>query len=147
MAENDNDDNGTGTPDSGDQPPARPDAEGAAPTSVGPVVPPDQPAPAQPVLVTRWRDRAWSFQAMLAVAVATLLIGGIAGAAIVAVADDDDHDVRRGVFLVPGERGDRLPPGWRGPYRFRDGAPWRGKDGPGRPDESTSPTPSPSPSS
>jgi hypothetical protein len=72
--------------------------EAQAPTSVSEaVVPPvvetvavAPPAPARP----RLRDRVWSFRAMLAVAVATLLIGGAGGAAIVA-ATDHGHDRHR----------------------------------------------------
>jgi hypothetical protein len=96
-----------------------------------PVLPPDAPAPApapapQPILKTRWRDRAWSFQAMIAVALATLLIGGIAGGVIVAAAsDDDDHGH---FWMGPGGPGGRMPPGMR-EHRFRDGGPrWQWND-------------------
>lgn len=131
MAENDND---PGASERGEQPTAE----------TSPVLPPDTPAPAQPVLVPRWRDRAWSFRAMLAVALATFLVGGIAGGVIVAATDDDHPDHGRFVIMP----GDRMPPGWRMPHRFRDGGPqWRWNDGQQPPGPGTAPdsTPSPSP--
>lgn len=89
----------------------------------------EQPAP-EPVLKTRWRDRAWSFKAMATVAAASLLLGGIAGGTVVAVADDDrdDRRFRMGPF---DQDGYRIPPGMmrRGPRDFDDDVPpWR--DGP-----------------
>jgi hypothetical protein len=101
--------------------------------------------PAQPVLVTRWRDRAWSFRAMVAVALATLLLGGIAGGTIVAVADDGNDGHSR--FLMgPGGRADRMPPGWRGHRHFQDGGPqWRWNDGPPPPGGDVTPYGQPSP--
>jgi hypothetical protein len=119
-----------------------------------PVLPPDPaaaatPAPAAPVLRTRWRDRAWSFRAMLAVALATLLIGGFAGGTVVALADDgrDHHDHHH--RMGPWGPGDAMPP-WRrdhGPRRFGgDGGPqWRWDDGPRPPGEGTSPFTEPPP--
>jgi len=135
------DDNVSGTPDGGE-----------APTEETAQVPLDAPQPAaQPVLVTRWRDRAWSFRAMIAVALATLLIGGIVGGTIVAVADDGNDGHSR--FLMrPGGRADRMPPGWRHGPRFQDGGPmWRWNDGPQPPDGNVTPyghpaPPTPSPS-
>jgi hypothetical protein len=129
--------------------------DAAMPEDTQPVLPPD-PAPVtqQPVLVTRWRDRAWSFRAMLAVALATLVIGGIAGGTVVAVSgDDDDHGYFR---MGPGGPDGRMPPGM-GQRRFHDGGPkWRwddgSQDGPnmmpyGQPTPPTPPTPStPAPS-
>lgn len=143
MADNDNDPGAPEAPEA----PGTPES-GEAPTAeTSPVIPPDAPAPARPVLVPRWRDRAWSFRAMLAVALATFLVGGLAGGAIVAMADDDHPDHGRFV-IMPGGRGDRMPPGWRMPHRFRDGGPqWRWDDGPQPPGSGTAPdsTPSPSP--
>jgi hypothetical protein len=119
-----------------------------------PVLPPDTTedaaAPAaQPVLKTRWRDRAWSFRALLAVALATLVLGGVAGGAIVA-ASDDDHDGPGRFMMGPGGPGNRLPPGFRGHRRFDDGAPkWRWDEGPEQAPnvtpfgEPSPPTPSP----
>ena len=139
-------------------------AEGSAgddattPEETRPVLPPD-PASAtphatpHPVLVTRWRDRAWSFRAMLAVALATLVIGGIAGGTVVALADDDDEHGH--FWMGPGGPDDGMPPGW-GPRHYRDGGPkWRWDDGtPDGPDmmpyggQPTAPSPlTPSPSS
>jgi len=133
--------------------------------------PATQPAPAGP----RFTDRVWSFRAMLAVALASLVIGGGVGSAIAAVSSDDDHDGRLRVvrFDGPGERG--RGPGERGPRlkempRFQEGP--RFEDVPGVPEDlkefreqmreelkkmrkefqeqredSDSPTPSPSPDS
>jgi hypothetical protein len=120
----------------------------AAPTEpTRPVLPPDSAAAAaapQPVLRQRWRDRAWSFRAMLAVALATLLLGGIVGGIVVAVADDDHDDHPRMGHWGPGMR---VPPGWREPRRFDEGGPrWRWEDGPRQPDSSTAPFEQPSPS-
>lgn len=106
-------------------------------------------APA-PVLKTRWRDRAWSFKAMAAVAAASLLVGGIAGGTVVAVADDDRDDRR--FRMGPFDRdGYRMPPGMmrRGPREFGDDDRPRWQDGPRWEDDSdddgtTPSTPSPS---
>jgi hypothetical protein len=121
----------------------------AAPEPTRPVLPPDPAAepgataPA-PVMKPRWRDRAWSFRAMLAVALATLLLGGIAGGTIVAAADDD-HDQRH-AWMGRGGPADRIPPGWRGPRHFQDGGPrWRWHDGPQPPDGDVTPDGQPSP--
>ncbi len=92
-------------------------SDDAAPTAAQPVIPAE---PAAPVLKTRWRDRAWSFRAMLAVALATLLIGGLAGGTVVAAAGHD-HD-RHGRFMMgPGGPGRGMPPGLRsaGPVQRR----------------------------
>jgi hypothetical protein len=123
--------------------PPDPLAEPAEPTAVAPA----------PILKTRWRDRAWSFRAMLAVALATLVLGGIAGGAIVAASDGGDGHSR---FLIgPGGRMHKVPPGWRGPRRFQDGGPqWRWNDGPPAPPNvqpyqqpgPSAPAPSPLPS-
>jgi hypothetical protein len=116
------------------------------PTVAQPVIP-AEPA-AAPILKTRWRDRAWTFQALLAVALAALLIGGIAGGVIVAAAGDDRDDHGR-VFMGPGGPGNGMPPGWKH-HRFNDGGPqWRWDDGPEAPDltpygQPTPPTPTPS---
>lgn len=63
---------------------------------------------------TRFRDTLWSFKAMLVVALASLLLGGAAGAAIVAIADDDHGDRGHRMFIVDrdgGRQGDRMGPG------------------------------------
>jgi hypothetical protein len=120
------------------------------PEQTRPVLPPDPAAEpvaagvSAPVMKARWRDRAWSFRAMLAVALATLLLGGIAGGTIVAVADDD-HDQRH-AWMGPGGPGKRMPPDWRGPRHFQDGGPgWRWNDGPQPPDGDVTPYGQPSP--
>jgi hypothetical protein len=59
----------------------------AAPVTAAPVATaPVAAAPAGP----RLRDTVWNFRAMLGVAAASLLIGGLGGAGIVALASDDD---------------------------------------------------------
>lgn len=89
------------------------------------------PAGDDPVLRTRWRDRAWSFRAMAGVAAATLLVGGIVGGTVVAVADDDDDD-RRFRMMPWDDDGYRVPPGMmrRGPRDFDDDDRPRWQDGP-----------------
>lgn len=61
------------------------EAVAAAPAPVAPAVP---AAPAAP----RLRDHVFSFRSVIAVGVATLLIGGAGGAALVAVTSDDHDD-------------------------------------------------------
>ena len=142
MAENDD---VRGTPaDDGGTPVEPPDEPGVDRTSTaGRVLPPDPAATSAPVLKTRWRDRAWTFRAMLAVAAASLVIGGITGG-LVGAAVDDDHD--DGYRMGPGGPGMLMPPG----RRNHDGPHWRWRDGPQQPPELTpngSPgTPAPSPS-
>jgi len=58
-------------------PPVTSEQPAAAPQ---PAVPVSQPA-AQP----RWRDRVWSFRAMIAVAVASLIIGGLGGGLVAGI--------------------------------------------------------------
>jgi hypothetical protein len=81
------------------------------------VLPPDQQqaAPKQ-----RFVDRLWSFRALIAVALASVILGGLAGAALASAGDGND---RRG-----------------GPMRFQRGGPmgpprggrqWQWGDGPG----------------
>lgn len=139
MAENDVPD----SPDRGVDPAANaPDQ--AAQTAERPAAGPPG-GDSSPVLKTRWRDRAWSFRAMIAVALASVVIGGLAGGAVVAASgDDNDREQRMG----PWGPGGGMPPGWRerGPRDFRgDGGPrWRWEDGP-REDDPTPQSPSPSP--
>jgi hypothetical protein len=137
MAENDD---VAGTPDD-DPSPAQDAAAADQPTAVGRVLPPDAAAPA-PAARTRWRDRVWSFRAMLAVAAPTLVIGGVTGG-LVGAAVDDGHD--DGYRMGPGGPAMRMPPGWRN----HDGPHWRWRDGP--PPPGLTPyggpsTPAPSPS-
>ena len=103
-----------------------------------------------PVLKARWRDRVWSFRAMLAVALATLVLGGIVGGTIGAVAagGDDDRGLHR---MGPGRVGPGMP-GWRGRGHFQGGGPgFQWNDGPQPPPGGMMtpygpPTPSPTPS-
>jgi len=137
MAENDD---VPGTPEDDARRPVEPAADGTG--TAGRVLPPDT-AGSAPVLKTRWRDRAWTFRAMLAVAAASLVIGGIAGG-LVGAAVDDDHD--EGYRMGPGGPGMRMPPGWGN----QDGPHWRWRDGP-QPPPGLTPyggpsTPAPSPS-
>ncbi|MBW8752058.1 MAG: hypothetical protein JF565_11625 [Propionibacteriales bacterium] len=130
-----------------------PDHDAEATEQTRPVLPPDPAAepvattattgaPA-PVMVPRWRDRVWSFRAMLAVALATLVLGGVVGGAIVAAAGDDNDD--HGRFMGPGGRFERMPPGMRGPRQFHDGGPgWQWKDGPQPPGPDVTPYGAPS---
>ena len=125
-----------------------PDGDAAPTERTRPVLPPDPateaaaaPMAPQPVLKPRWRDRVWSFRAVLAVALATLLIGGIVGGTIVAVADDDRDDHQR---MGPWGPGGQMRPGWREPRRFDDGGPrWRWDDDPDNPMDPQRPSPSP----
>lgn len=144
MADNDDSPDVPETPAGGGQQAAETSAQPE------PVLPPDTAPPAQPVLVPRLRDRVWSFRAVLAVALATFLVGGLAGGAIVGLTRDD-HPDRRGFVIMHGRDG-AMPPGWRMPHRFRDGSPqWRWNDGqppgPGTAPNGTptNPTPSPTP--
>ena len=125
-----------------------PEPEATPTEETRPVLPPEPVAApphatTTPVMKPRWRDRVWTFRAMLAVALATLVLGGVVGGTIVALADDD-HDERGYLRMGPG---DRMPPGWRGPRHFHDGGPgWRWNDGPQPPDGGTTPYGQPSPS-
>jgi hypothetical protein len=118
-----------------------------------PVLPPDpdanptQAIPAQNTVQNqaqntaakqRLRDRLWSFRAVIAVALASVIIGGLGGAALANVSEGDDGTMR---FHRGGPGG---PPGMmnRGPQGRN---PWQGRnDGPGVPPNGpTPPTPSP----
>lgn len=69
-------------PESRPAPPPEPD-----PTHTS-VLPPDQepPEPRQ-----RLQDRLWSFRSVIAVALASVIVGGLGGAALASVAQDDDE--------------------------------------------------------
>ncbi|MDQ4051721.1 MAG: hypothetical protein M3237_03345 [Actinomycetota bacterium] len=61
---------------------------------------PDQPAvtetPAKEAPArTRWRERALGFRGVVAVALATLILGGLGGTAIGMAVSGDDHDRQR----------------------------------------------------
>ncbi|HET6153206.1 MAG TPA: hypothetical protein VFE15_09620 [Marmoricola sp.] len=76
----------------------------------------------------RLRDRVWSFRAMLAVGVATLLIGGAGGAGIVALADGgNDHGPQIGRFAG----GPGGPGGFGGRRGGFGGGEGFGQNGPG----------------
>jgi len=92
MAENDDP-----TPGQGETAaePAEPTMEQTAVTS--------EPAEAEPAQ-QKFTDRVWNFRAMAAVALAALLLGGGAGAAIAAVSHDD-HPDRRGFLRFDGPGG------------------------------------------
>lgn len=107
------------------------------------------PVAAAPVLKTRWRDRAWSFRAMLAVALATFVIGGIGGG-VVGAAAGHEHRHDRFSRMGPGGPGMGMHPGWRRHEgRWNGGGPWWNQ-GPQQPQptpyggpSSSAPTPSP----
>jgi hypothetical protein len=151
MAENDEGPGGTDRPD---VPPESAAGTGApvepTPTTTRPVIPPEAAATpagapaAGPVLKTRWRDRAWSFRAMIAVALASVLVGGVAGGVIVA-ASGDDHE-RDQYRMGPWGPGGQMPPGWRGPRHFKDGGPrWHWDDDDMMPGQPLTPYGQPSP--
>jgi len=126
-----------------DDVPGSPDRDSAPAPEQQPAQQPEQ----QPVLKTRWRDRAWTFRAMLAVALASLVIGGVAGGVIGAVAGSDDRDDH--YRMGPWGPGMQMPPGQRGRGRRDFGGPggpgWRWNDGPQQaPDLTPYGTPSPS---
>jgi hypothetical protein len=78
------------------------------------VLPPDQdPRPPK----QRFADRLWSLRAVIAVALVSVILGGLAGAAI---ANAGDHDDRRGPMRF--QRGGPTGPG---------GGQWQWGDGPG----------------
>jgi hypothetical protein len=111
MAENDDPTPGPGKPTAGPEPAtAEPTVEQTAVTANA-----APPAPAQP----RFTDRLWNFRAMVAVALAALLLGGGAGAAIAAVSHDDGPD-RRGFLRFDGPNGPGMPgmPGGPGMHRL-----------------------------
>jgi hypothetical protein len=100
------------------------------------------PAAPAPVLKTRWRDRAWTFRAMLAVALASLVIGGVGGL-VVGVAAAHQHDRRDGFHhrFGPGG-GPGMGPGWR--MRGGPGGRWNDDQRYGGPGGPASPLPTPS---
>jgi hypothetical protein len=112
--------------------PGAPDAAAATPA---------QAVAEGPILKTRWRDRAWTLRAMIAVALATFLVGGLVGGVIVGAATAD-HDGPRMHRMGPWGPGMQAPPGWRH-RQFEDGRPQRP---PGTmPYGAPTPTPTPAP--
>jgi hypothetical protein len=149
MAENDD---VAGSPGRDVNPSEQPPAD--EPTTVSPAVSTGSTTPA-PVLKTRWRDRAWSFRALLAVALATLVIGGVGGL-VIGVAAAHHGDRHDGFYRMGPGGGPGMPPGWRmhrGPgWRWDDGQGWQRDGGPQQPQltpygGSSPSTPSPSPGS
>jgi hypothetical protein len=122
----------------------------------------EQPAAAEaavPGPQPRWRDRVWSFRAMIAVALASFIIGGLGGGlvggALGFVVGHHDGRHEMGPW-GPGMRGPGMDgPGWRGRgHGFGGGPGWRFDDGgPQAPltpyggPSATPPTPTPSPGS
>lgn len=142
-------------PESRPLPPPDPDQN---PTQALPVEGSTAPAAHQPVTAPakqRLRDRLWSFRAVIAVALASVIIGGLGGAALASVSeggDDGRFGPGQGRFNRGGPGG---PPGMmnRGPGRRNPGPDRRGMgqrhweygDGPGV-QPGGPPVPSPSPS-
>ena len=88
-------------PESRPAPPPEPD-----PTHTR-VLPPDREPPA----TQRLSDRVWSFRSVIAVALVSVIVGGLGGAALASIAQDDDE--RR---FAPGQGrfnggGPGVPPG------------------------------------
>ncbi|KRA29401.1 MULTISPECIES: hypothetical protein [unclassified Nocardioides] len=105
------------TPDPAPVPDPAPSVAAAAPT---------QPLDPAPPTKVRWRDRAFQFRAVLAVALASVILGAGAGVLGTLVFDhDQDRAGRHHRIEGPGERGDF--PGRRGP----------GRDGPNMPQPDT----------
>ena len=86
------------------------------------VLPPDQP-PAEPK--PRFVDRLWSLRAVIAVALASVILGGLGGAALANVGDHDDRRMGPGRFRGGGPMmvppGSEMPPPGTQQWRWRDG--------------------------
>ncbi|MET0998050.1 MAG: hypothetical protein ABWX73_04980 [Marmoricola sp.] len=112
-------------PESRPAPPPEPDP---TPTRV---LPPDQPPPAPK---QRLSERLWSFRAVIAVALASVIVGGLGGAALASVAQDDDQG-RFGPGQVRFNRGGPGGPGTmdeRRRERMEEWKEWRDQRGQGR---------------
>jgi len=128
-----------------DQPdPTNPPTQPLQPEPEHRVLPPDptlQQGGEAPPPKERFVDRLWSLRAVIAVALASVILGGLGGAALASAAGDDGN-LRRG----PGQRfhgGRQMPP--PGLQRWRNGQ-RRGqfKHGPGMmPSQPPAPTPTP----
>ena len=84
--------------------PEAPDPETAT-TTAEPQAAPPAPAATPVAAGPRLRDRLFSFRSVVAVSLATLLLGGAGGAALVAATGDDHNDVRRVGRFGPGPGG------------------------------------------
>jgi hypothetical protein len=87
-----------------------------------PILPPDRP-PATEESPQRWRDRAWSLRAVIAVGLVAVVLGGLAGAAIASVGGHQDQRGGPGFGRFHGGPG--MPPGQgrmgqRPQWRFND---------------------------
>ena len=85
----------------GSRPAPPPGPEGEPEPTRTHVLPPDRdPSAGKP----RFADRVWSLPAVIAIALASVILGGLGGAALASAGDDDDRGRRF-------QRGDELPPG------------------------------------
>src|SRR5262245_5744008 len=128
------------------EPPAPPPPSPTGPPGPPPAWTPASPAPPRP----RLRDRVFGLRSLIAVGVAGVILGGLAGFAIHAATDDDRRDGRMGRF-GPGF-GPRGGFG-QGPGRFPDGGQGQfpggpGQQGPGQfPTQGSTPSPPQPPTS
>ena len=97
-------------------------AEPPATPAQRPPLPPDRP-PVAEGHPQRWRDRAWSLRAVIAVGLTSVILGGLAGAAIATVGDHQDQRRGPGFGRFHGRPG--MPPGQGG---FGQGPRWRFND-------------------
>lgn len=104
----------TPTEGAGDAGAAAPDAPATAETA--------EPAATAPPTEVRLRDRVWSFRSILAVGIASLLLGGAGGAGIVAATEGHGDHERFARFGFGPDGGMRFHrPG--GGYGFNGGGP------------------------
>lgn len=97
------------------------DHAATAPESAPETAPDTAPA-ATPEPAAGFTSRVWSFRAMVAVALASLVIGGGIGSAIAAVSGDDESDDRVRIGRFDGGNG-RGPGGFPGGREFDDQMP------------------------
>jgi hypothetical protein len=126
-----------------DQPP---DAHAAPPQGTDPTPSADAPTKAG------WSDRMWSFSALVAVALVSVIIGGLGGAALVSVSEDGrqgrDHRFgpgqsrihRDGELRRPGMMNQRQREQWK-QWRKQQRRQWS-QDGRPSPTRPMKPTPS-----
>ena len=69
------------------------------------VLPPDRDPAASATPRQRFVDRVWSFRALIAVALASVILGGLAGAALASVGDHQDRRDFPGRFHRGGQLG------------------------------------------